>query len=69
MSPGTLEQESVSHYANPLFSLGAKAEALADLNAERLNTETARLERAHLGKVLGIRSDVTSPDFHGPELT
>jgi NAD(P)-dependent dehydrogenase (short-subunit alcohol dehydrogenase family) len=42
-----------------LLSLGARAVALADLNIEKLETETARLEHAHPGRVLGIRTDVT----------
>lgn len=42
-----------------LLSFDAKAVILADLNAEKLKTESARLETAYPGKVLGIRTDVT----------
>lgn len=43
-----------------LLSLGAKAVVPADLNEEKLKTECARLEAAYPGKVLGVRTDVTS---------
>jgi NAD(P)-dependent dehydrogenase (short-subunit alcohol dehydrogenase family) len=42
-----------------LLSFGAKAVIPADLNAEKLKTESARLETAYPGKVLGIKTDVT----------
>ncbi|HPC00773.1 MAG TPA: SDR family oxidoreductase [Syntrophales bacterium] len=42
-----------------LLSLGAGAVVLADLNAEKLKAETARLDGAYPGKVLGIQTDVT----------
>lgn len=42
-----------------LLSFGAKAVIPADLNAEKLKTESARLETAYPGKVLGIQTDVT----------
>jgi NAD(P)-dependent dehydrogenase (short-subunit alcohol dehydrogenase family) len=42
-----------------LLSFGAKAVILADLNAEKLKTESASLETAYPGKVLGIQTDVT----------
>ena len=45
-----------------LLSLGAKAVILADLNAEKLNAESRRLETAYPGKVLGIRTDVTKQE-------
>jgi NAD(P)-dependent dehydrogenase (short-subunit alcohol dehydrogenase family) len=43
-----------------LLTLGAKAVVAADLNEDKLKTECARLEAAYPGKVLGIRTDVTS---------
>jgi len=42
-----------------LLSIGVKAVVLADLNDEKLKTESARLESAYPGKVLGIQTDVT----------
>ncbi|NTW60982.1 MAG: SDR family NAD(P)-dependent oxidoreductase, partial [Nitrospirae bacterium] len=42
-----------------LLSFNAKAVIMADLNAEKLKTESARLETAYPGRVLGIRTDVT----------
>ncbi len=42
-----------------LLSFGAKAVILADLNAEKLKTESARLETAYPGRVRGIQTDVT----------
>jgi NAD(P)-dependent dehydrogenase (short-subunit alcohol dehydrogenase family) len=45
-----------------LLSSGAKAVILADLNAEKLKTESARLEAAYPGKVLGIQTDVTKQE-------
>jgi len=43
-----------------LLALGARAVVLADLNEEKLKTECTRLEAAYPGKVLGVRTDVTS---------
>jgi NAD(P)-dependent dehydrogenase (short-subunit alcohol dehydrogenase family) len=45
-----------------LLSFGAKAVILADLNAEKLKTESARLGTAYPGNVLGIPTDVTSQE-------
>ena len=45
-----------------LLSFGAKAVILADLNAEKLKTESVRLEAAYPGKVLGIQTDVTKQE-------
>jgi len=45
-----------------LLSFGAKAVILADLNAEKLKTESERLEVAYPGKVLGIQTDVTKQE-------
>jgi len=45
-----------------LLSLGARAVVLADLNDEKLKTESARLESAYPGKVLGIQTDVTKQE-------
>ena len=45
-----------------LLSLGAKAVVLADLNAEKLKTESARLDAAYPGKVLGVQTDVTKQE-------
>jgi NAD(P)-dependent dehydrogenase (short-subunit alcohol dehydrogenase family) len=45
-----------------LLSLGAQAVLLADLNAEKLKAEAARLGTAHPGKVLGILTDVTKEE-------
>ncbi len=45
-----------------LLSFAAKAVILADLNAEKLKTESARLETAYPGKVLGIQTDVTKQE-------
>ena len=42
-----------------LLSYGAKAVILADLNAEKLKTESSRLEASYPGRVLGIQTDVT----------
>ena len=42
-----------------LLSFNAKAVVMADLNAEKLKTESARLETAYPGRVLGIQTDVT----------
>ncbi len=43
-----------------LLALGAKAVVPADLNEEKLKTECVRLKAAYPGKVLGVRTDVTS---------
>ena len=45
-----------------LLSLNAKAVVMADINADKLNTERARLETAFPGKVLAIRTDVAKQD-------
>ena len=45
-----------------LLSFGAKAVILADLNAEKLKTESTRLETAYPGKVVGIQTDVTKQE-------
>ena len=45
-----------------LLSLGAKAVILADINVEKLKTESAKLETEHSGKVLGIQTDVTKQE-------
>jgi len=45
-----------------LLSLGGKAVILADLNSEKLKTESARLDTAYPGKVLGIQTDVTKQE-------
>lgn len=42
-----------------MLSFGAKAVIQADLNAEKLKAESARLDAAYPGKVLGIQTDVT----------
>ncbi|MDR7868829.1 MAG: SDR family oxidoreductase [Sporomusaceae bacterium] len=43
-----------------LLALGARGVVAADLNEEKLKAECARLEAAYPGKVLGVRTDVTS---------
>ena len=45
-----------------LLSFGAKAVILADLNADKLKTESERLETAYPGRVLGIQTDVTKQE-------
>ncbi len=45
-----------------LLACEAKAVVLADVNARKLETESARLEAAYPGKVRGIQTDVTQPD-------
>jgi len=45
-----------------LLSLGARAVVLADLNAEKLHTESERLDAAYPGKVLEVQTDVTKQD-------
>jgi NAD(P)-dependent dehydrogenase (short-subunit alcohol dehydrogenase family) len=45
-----------------LLALGAKAVVPADLNEDKLETECARLQAAYPGKVLGVRTDVTSEE-------
>jgi len=45
-----------------LLSLGAKGVVLADLNGEKLKAESARLDAAYPGKVLGIQTDVTKQE-------
>lgn len=48
--------------AEMMLSLGAKAVIMADLNADKLNTESARLGAAYAGKVLGVQTDVTKQE-------
>jgi NAD(P)-dependent dehydrogenase (short-subunit alcohol dehydrogenase family) len=45
-----------------LLSFDAKAVVLADVNADKLKTESARLEVAYPGKVLGVLTDVTKKE-------
>jgi NAD(P)-dependent dehydrogenase (short-subunit alcohol dehydrogenase family) len=45
-----------------LLSFGAKAVVMADVNADKLKKESARLEAAYPGKVLGIQTDVTKQE-------
>ncbi len=45
-----------------LLSFGAKAVVPADLNAEKLKTESTRLETAYPGRVRGIQADVTKQE-------
>lgn len=45
-----------------LLSFGAKAVILADVNPGRLKAQCARLNEAYPGKVLGLETDVASPD-------
>lgn len=45
-----------------LLSFGAKAVVLADINADKLKEESARLENEYPGKVLGIQTDVTKQE-------
>ncbi len=45
-----------------LLALGAKAVIMADLNAEKLKVESARLDTAYPGKVLGIETDVANEE-------
>ncbi len=49
--------------AETMLSHGAKRVVLADLNDESLNRESARLNSAHAGKVLGLHCDVTKEEF------
>jgi len=42
-----------------LLSFNAKAVVMADVNTDKLKKETARLEAAYPGKVLGVPTDVT----------
>ena len=41
-----------------MLSLGARAVVVADLNADKLKTECARLEAVYPGKVLGVCTDI-----------
>lgn len=43
-----------------LLSFGVKAVVAADLNEDKLKTECARLEAVYPGKVMGLRTDITS---------
>ena len=45
-----------------LLCHGAKIVVLADLNAEKLAVETARLQEVHPGRVFGTTTDVTQPE-------
>ena len=45
--------------AEAMLSYGARGVVLADFDDENLQRETARLEAAHPGKVLGVHCDVT----------
>lgn len=45
-----------------LLSLDAKAVVMADINAENLARESARLQAAYPGKVLGVTTDVTKKE-------
>jgi NAD(P)-dependent dehydrogenase (short-subunit alcohol dehydrogenase family) len=45
--------------AETMLSYGAKQAVLADFNNENLKRQSARLNKAHAGKVLGLRCDVT----------
>ncbi len=45
--------------AEPMLFYGAKQVILADVNDENLKRETARLNMAYAGKVLGLHCDVT----------
>lgn len=45
-----------------MLSFGAKAVIMADLNADKLKTESARLDLMHPGKVLGIPADVAKQE-------
>lgn len=46
--------------AETMLRYGARRVVLADFNDENLGRETARLNEAHPGKVLGVHCDVTS---------
>jgi NAD(P)-dependent dehydrogenase (short-subunit alcohol dehydrogenase family) len=45
-----------------MLSYGAKQAVLADVNDENLKRETARLNTAYVGKVLGLHCDVTKEE-------
>ena len=45
-----------------MLAFGAKRVVLADINKERIDRETARLEGEYPGKVLGLICDVTNED-------
>lgn len=45
-----------------LLSFGAQAVIPADLNGDKLKTETARLGDAYPGRVIGIKTDVTNEE-------
>lgn len=45
-----------------LLALGAKAVIMADLNAEKLKIESARLDTAYPGKVLGVETDIAKEE-------
>jgi NAD(P)-dependent dehydrogenase (short-subunit alcohol dehydrogenase family) len=48
--------------AETMLSYGAKQVVLADFNDENLKRETARLDMAYTGKVLGLHCDVTKEE-------
>src|SRR5262245_48637952 len=48
--------------AETMLSYGAKQAVLADVNDENLKRETARLNTAYVGKVLGLHCDVTKEE-------
>ncbi len=48
--------------AETMLSYGARHVVLADNNEENLTRETARLNKTHAGKVLGLRCDVTKEE-------
>jgi NAD(P)-dependent dehydrogenase (short-subunit alcohol dehydrogenase family) len=48
--------------AETMLSYGANQVVLADFNDENLQRETARLNTAHAGKVLGMHCDVTKEE-------
>ena len=48
--------------AETMLSYGAKEVVLADVNDENLKRETARLNMAYAGKVLGLHCDVTKEE-------
>ncbi len=45
-----------------LLSFDAKAVVMADVNADKLENESARLEASYPGKVLGVLTDVTKKE-------
>jgi NAD(P)-dependent dehydrogenase (short-subunit alcohol dehydrogenase family) len=45
-----------------LLSFNAKAVVMADVNPDKLQVESARLENAYPGKVLGVQTDITKQE-------